>query len=127
MDKYYTPDISEFYVGFEVECYNSAYKKYNEPEWIKIILNEGNDFESLEEGLLKKHLRVKYLDKKDIKELGFEQGKLPYQFFDGIHKLVYLENNKTSIIHIADDCFLFYGVIKNKSELRKLLIQLGIS
>lgn len=126
-NKYYTPDISEFYVGFEyeelVEDNDLLY------HWEKVKVYQCCEFDFIEDNLEHKNgdeIRVKYLDKDDIKELGFKEGKLPYQFFDGIHKLVYLGDNKISITHEADDCYLFYGVVKNKSELRKLLTQLGI-
>lgn len=127
--KYYTPVVEEFYVGFEYE-YLTVDSKWIKDTFMSIKPEdtEQMDFSTIE-SILKKcptELRVKYLDKEDILSLAWEQGKLPYQFFDGIHMLVVLDHHRISITHTADDQCLFYGEIKNKSELRILMKQLGI-
>lgn len=90
-------------------------------------------------------IRVKYLDKEDIESLGWVfkdkcQWDIPftYSFSDigigevdnvkGGWKLIYSKYGWCSIIK---DCYgevsHFRGVIKNKSELKKLMVQLGIN
>jgi len=56
-----------------------------------------------------------------LKELGFEQGELPYQFFDGIYKLIRITDTKISITHVADDQCIFYGEIANLEHLKFIL------
>jgi len=118
-DKYYTPSIEEFHVGFEYESTTSPTKE----DWYKAVINNVDD---LYDVFSYSNARVKHLDREDIESLGWAVGRLPWQYFDGIHNLVYLKNNKYSINHIADEVCLFYGTIKNKSELKVLLKQLGI-
>lgn len=130
MSEYYTPTIEEFHVGFEYEinvdgCWEDTVEDFE--GWYKYKFKVGNCFRELydiEENI--NNIRVKYLDSSDIESFGFKQGILPYQFFDGVHKLIILENNRISIEHIADECYLFYGKIKNKSELEAVLKMLEI-
>jgi len=56
-----------------------------------------------------------------LRELGFEQGELSYQFFNGIYKLIRLTDTKISITHVADDCYVFYGEIYNIENLKFIL------
>ena len=76
--------------------------------------------------------RIKYLDSEDIESLGLERD---FERMYGDYKLAYLMPDKfcldyfpnTSYIYISDlDGDLFRGTIKNKSELKKLLTQLGV-
>lgn len=74
-NKYYTPSIEEFHVGFEFE-YNP------EPEglnfWGEYQIHSTSDFKPVKDGNtieqdLKKNLfRVKYLSKEDIESLGWK-------------------------------------------------------
>ena len=91
-----------------------------------------------------KQFRVKYLDRKDIESLGFEfshnyadfpeSGFLnELQIKDKLQYLLYYNvNNQKLRIERIFNCgtgkndYLFNGIIKNKSELIKLLKQLGI-
>jgi len=74
INKYYTPDITEFKVGFKYEYY-SDYAKI----WKSYILKL-DDYKStqmseswfIEEVLELKNIRVKHLDKEDIESLGWE-------------------------------------------------------
>lgn len=61
MDKYYVPDLSEFYVGFE---YESKCPITN--VWVKFIFKEDTHF------MCKKDVRVKFLNKSDIESEGFK-------------------------------------------------------
>ena len=72
--KYYTPEISEFFVGFEYE-----YRFFTHSEWESSIFEsevgeiECNPFDNIEYLLQEKNIRVKYLDSEDIESLGFEK------------------------------------------------------
>ena len=154
MAKYYTPDISEFHVGFE-------YERMNGYDWecSEIILsdfsgmycnrNEENEFDEI--ALHLREVRVKYLDVKDIESFGFTHTTSlnGYQENFRIEKLfrrlnedydstmwvnVYLQYapdiHRVAISGDISDGTMgekfFEGIIKNKSELKRLLIQLNI-
>lgn len=130
-NKFYVPDISEFYVGFEFE---EEFKQLN-------------------------RVRVKYLDSEDLNELGFMDDKTQeydrkylYRYvgvFDSKRKnhsfkqKVYIDHmikdsaigdRRTVIYEYMSNPFgveetkhtLFIGYINNKSELKKLLSMLRI-
>ena len=73
-NKYYTPTIEEFCVGFE-------YERMNGDKWCKDIISPNdlcsgrdgleNEFEEIYRKL--RDVRVKYLDKEDIESLGFKK------------------------------------------------------
>lgn len=135
--KYYTPTIEEFHVGFEFEYLNSTNNT-----WYNQIFNRGIGFEnnpSIDK------CRVKYLDKKDIESLGWKfTGKSIDIWFkkEGMffavsgghkftaYKLQYgLHDNRLKVEAFfgeESEGVLFEGIIKNKSELKKLMKQLGI-
>jgi len=124
-EKYYTPTIEEFHVGFECE--------YNDPlkgSWEKVIYTEDMFFGG-KRGLTLLEKRVKYLDREDIESLGFKLDKNASE-----KDLLNLEKDDIGITY-KQDCFLiiykfnrskeriiFDGLIKNKSELKKLMYQL---
>ena len=167
--KYYTPDISEFHVGFEYEHCHSSIRfvmldlrtgdRTNETEpkeiWGKSVFT-GNEFDvwkssfKFDDSLRDGQIRVKYSDKEDIESFGFKCEKedvlstLYSQFNRRFSMLVdngyfihigmttlsdrviltidtsvYENSEKTKVIHSIR--------IKNKSELEKLLKQLGIT
>lgn len=71
-EKYYTPELEEFHVGFEYEV-----QSIENAHWGKVICSSGfgafdDDINDLEE----ERIRVKYLDKADIESLGFKFLKL---------------------------------------------------
>jgi hypothetical protein len=82
--------------------------------------------------------RVKYLDREDIESLGWEYKETSDGGFDYYwdihtmkHSILYSERAKRMVITLWDrsrleDHTVFVGTIKNKSELKKLLKQLGI-
>lgn len=152
-NKYYTPSIEEFHVGFEYEhCHSSISfvtlnfktgEKENRTEpkkiWEKSIFS-GNEFDvwkssfrfndSLKDG----QIRVKYLDKEDIESLGFMQegdsaryrkenlNILFYALAESINPLVLTDR----VVVIKDGEYVKYsGVIKNKSELIRILKMIG--
>lgn len=130
--KYYTPSIEEFHIGFELEA--KVLLEENKCEWLPFTIKQPN-YEWMNVHVngdertysVPETVRVKYLDNEDIHNLGWEQGKLPYQFFDGVHMLIVLPHNGISITHIADEQCIFYGTIKNKSELKIIMKQLAVN
>ncbi len=155
-DKYYTPSIEEFRVGFEYE-YNSETLQYNLvdfsdpmtiPEkignevkvWNKRIFGV-TDFETMIYNIgysdRIKRYRVKYLDREDIESCGFEIIKegCPWQYMKGGCKLVtdihsdktgMPENTKVIIYQKGDEYPYFDGTIKNISELKQILTMIGV-
>lgn len=96
--KYYTPDISEFHVGFEYEVFDSKYEykveKLSETKlkvlsdpitttgWFKeayeidsfLYVEDSSDIKSnIPSYIENDKVRVKYLDREDIESLGFKE------------------------------------------------------
>ncbi len=145
-DKYYTPELSEFYVGFEYEIDDTwgSFRKVIFTEevfkdkWIPI--GSGNDRVAFDY-----KARVKKLDREDIDgliheswelktiefiednvyEFSFNKAGIDYQGFYTYSDKMISFYEKDNSEHNKLDCF-FRGTIKNKSELKKLLTQLGI-
>ncbi len=130
MEKYYTPEISEFHIGFE--CYllgmigeEDGTEKFHRK---KIIFTE-EDFNPT-------HCRVieaKYLDRTDIKELGWRlhPNKKDEEIYKLDHYTLEFSTNpmgeKFSIIwFITPKDVRFKGFLKNKSELSRVMKQLQI-
>lgn len=126
-DKYYTPEIEEFHVGFEYERCDDGYK------WFLDVYPRAAEHIKLENFL--SYTRVKYLDSDDIESLGFKQID-PHPFYT----LNRSETHWLAIQTLHDDkCLiglidkskptdwnpLFVGIIKNKSELKRTLKQIG--
>lgn len=135
MNKYYTPTIEEFHVGFE---YEEKFQTKN--EWRKTILEDVDDFKRMEVNVNDNDRRVKYLDREDIESLGFEvtndvNGGL-HPSYDRFFKegksmdYIALYNYADQWLTIHSDGepndIRFYGIIKNKSELKRILKQIGI-
>jgi len=140
-NKYYTPAIEEFHVGFEYE-YNSnntwIHKRTN-GKWLieDFYPSCGEDgdsaFHEVENMLTDNKVRVKCLDQKDIESFG-------WKYVSGNHRHsrfvlkeeweigINLENG-SNLITYFDDPFtcVFNGTTKNKSEFKKVLTQIGIS
>lgn len=145
--KYYTPTIEEFHIGFE-------YEYLDKEKWNSTIMEEFDESMTPgtiycnEDGSLGKEaakvIRVKYLDKEDIESLGWEFNdnmsvlstlyylyeKKGYDLSVWYRKegllLVIRKVNKSSDNIVVHSHTIFYGYIKNKSELKILLKQLGI-
>ena len=149
--KYYTPEISEFHVGFEYE-----YKSLQDDEWKKGICETGT--ESREDFTFRdteKHLdrrRVKHLDRSDIESLGWEynhkmareehnyepidcweisidttENKEKYYTLFIYKEKLYVEHHEYQNSVGRTEEGLFKGTIKNKSELKTLLKWLKIN
>src|SRR6056297_302162 len=77
MDKnYYTPDIEEFHVGFEYEVRNElkkdSWNNYHFDNKFLPLFTSLKDKLSIKNEIENRNIRVKYLDKEDIEDLGFE-------------------------------------------------------
>ena len=156
-NKYYTPTIEEFCEGFqyekrvntvgeEVEAYfaldGEIVKIPNyvctEEDWVRKTFSNNENQEIVE--LLKEgKIRAKYLDKEDIKSLGFIQltddcfykNLEKYKTYKGIlnPEIRILIKDNTTIYLLGENdskLDLFSGTIKNKHELKRVLTMLGI-
>ena len=128
-NKYYTPTIDEFHVGFRFEVLNNEIWEWQHMNASR--LQEIN-FDDNTNNMSK--YRVRYLDKTDIESLGFKEIiKDQYHFIgfmDGDVMLLIDDGYFIQIINKSPDgkdCYLFQGTVKNKSELVKLLKMLGIN
>jgi len=143
-NKYYTPKIEEFCVGFEYEVNGLEGIWDNgkeERKWVHTSIDDNIHQLFAETKRLKEepqNIRVKYLDKEDIESLGWECIKQ----HPGTTNF-YFERNEYSLdfdpefgdkwnLRIYDgkdyenEFNYFSGIIKNKSELEKLMKQLNI-
>ena len=130
-NKYYPPEIEEFHEGFSHE-----YKGPLDTKWHKEDFKLKGPNPNFSWFLTEGHFRVKFLDREDIESLGFEipQGGLDYIYKKSINTVDYfLITNSDYPNKIEIRCSnpswafgSFLGTIKNKSELKVLLKQLGI-
>lgn len=139
---FYTPKITEFYIGFEYEVLKGD-------NWIKCsdFSNEYEHEDSPLHGLIKdlenSKIRVRHLDPDEIISLGF--GYSGADTKDSIHwynklgnfKIINWLSDEIIINYDSENHFLwifamdkgkanqlFQGVIKNKSELNKILTKI---
>lgn len=145
---YYKPEIEEFCVGFEIQLQN-----IENAQWGEYTITENDrpsDFK-VSGDLQDDRIRIKFLDREDIESLGWrvvKSGKCPftgkeiYKFY--INEEIgfntgtnwYLENENITLnrIKITIETYGSWStskdsinlLIKNKSELKKLMIQVGI-
>ena len=130
--KYYTPDITEFHVGFEY-----LVKSIEGNRLIELDINVNHNFKYLQESITREEVLVKYLDQSDIESLGFECDDVdePYDFTGkrlfldkfniimGVNYNTHWVEIRTYFVHGEE--ILFQGNVKNKSELKKILKQIG--
>jgi hypothetical protein len=118
-NKYYIPEISEFHVGFEYES-----KTLKNDVWEHRICASIDVFEACEALKYDENIvRVKYLDRQDIEECGWNYSNLAQRFCiidesaDGVNNQGLWLYYVGSKIRIADCRFpmhqvLFFGNIK---------------
>ena len=133
-NKYYTPSIEEFRVGFEYE-YKDLAHNLKDFEWFKdSIKYDGYDYiipSYIQKWINEGNVRVKYLDKEDIESLGWKWEILETKtcikmyIFKQYHLNIDMYKSKLAI-YTNDTIKLFEGTIKNKSELQVLMKQLRI-
>lgn len=155
MKKYYTPEIEEFHVGFEYErkeypeLDSSNWVKHTFDSLNDIYGGYEGETELSEICHSNIKVRVKYLDKEDIESLGFSQKPIGYELGllsrtewgaiqgDEMIKIqtywTYDTEERENLVRIYKGTKydypyteIFRGIIKNKSELKKLLKQLKI-
>lgn len=150
-EKYYTPTIEEFHVGFEYELFsptqtvkhgNTVNIKVFQPKVLDKLTNATtfNLGKDLEQG----RVRVKYLDREDIESLGFKYEStlfssknvykkdnliLTHDFKEKTVMTFTEDPSKSEFMmkHVKDDKMSGMLHIKNISELKRLLKQLKIT
>ena len=150
MEKYYTPTIEEL-ISHVAEGENIFCEVYGTSNLLELKNNKGfknlisffNSHCSLENDKLisldESLYRIKCLDKEDIESLGFKMRTTSYDpyYIKDQYKIEYAYDKRLIISEntrmVVDKVFdypgdtLFMGIIKNKFELKKLLIQLNIN
>ncbi len=129
--KYYTPEIEEFHVGFEyqVQNYNGEFGNNILTEDMLIICpggEENNDQPFYFKRYSLDKFRVKYLNREDIVSLGWIQRD--YDTYDIEGYALELDHEYNTFIYQTGprNGTVFKGIIKNKSELKRLMQQLKI-
>src|SRR5690554_127385 len=134
---HYTPTIEEFHIGFELEYYDGdsdswkplviSKDTYDWDSWGAYHDDKTHPFSSYAK------FRVKYLDRGDIESFGYvrinfyDDGKGPASYrWEKDHVRIYLLSKQFVRIEYDSGVPLFEGTIKNKSELKRILVQLGI-
>ena len=142
MEKHYSPEIEELYLGIEYQQFSHLNGRWENRlldynRFMTILDEENNDWSE-------HHIRIKYLDKEDIESLGFklfnireDRESIWCQFkhisddLTQIHcqlGLKFINKNKGVRINLSTRYDGHIGIIiKNKSELKKLLKQLCIT
>jgi len=143
VDKYYTPSIEEFHIGFIFEGYNTTSNYPNNDEWVEFKLELGlsEQWNRIEDYINNNQIRIKYLDNEDIKDLGYliDEWFISKGRYGGTYKIKLSDigfGKKISIYtkdfvrdgsgNYEELCIIYRLSIKNKSELKVLLKQLGI-
>jgi hypothetical protein len=136
---FYTPEISEFKIGFEFE---SCYAGFNgATDWQKITLGLTHTWfwDAYKEDAVDTEFRVKYLDRNDLEELNIPHNEWFTGFkYSGQYKITIKEGltPRVTVIcknHVRDgsgdyeELTLIHDLhVKNKSEFKKLLNRLNI-
>lgn len=148
-NKYYISDIEELHIGYEFEKYEPAnpsmdYLGHYYASWDKRrIINPWDILAVTRANII---IRTKYLDKEDIESLGYRQLSYGYQVYS--KDTIGFKKDNFTLVYDAPSHILFFfevvkenngiplesylfqtrffGNIKNKSELKKLMKQLNI-
>jgi len=97
-------------------------------EWTKVIILNSSDLDVFLFRYINfdTEFRVKYLDREDIEELGWVvNSRKDYTFNDYYMHWNTGDNPKWMEI-VKGEEYIFKGVLKNKSELKVIMKQLGI-
>lgn len=141
-NKYYTPELEEFHIGFEYEIiYDDEIKPaiFNAFDMMGILRPDTkNTLGGIMWKIRDRRVRVKFLDSEDIESLGFKY-LINMSLFCTYKKdnyYIYEHPSKNHYFIITDgvwrgdipqpDNAIFEGTVKNKSELVKLFKQLNI-
>lgn len=141
--KYYVPKIEELHYGFDYEHLPMRYLWYLQgcglkDEWIEETFygGSGNDGESevheIERLIEDKAIRIKHLDRSDLESLGWKNTSLAKsketQYYN-IGEISLHHNGDIIVIHEKEcewDSCIFRGTIRNRSELKRILAQIGV-
>lgn len=135
-NKYYTPELNEFFDKFEYEFFDFVWKK---------SIFDFRDLEVIDDEIREDKIRVKHLDREDIESLGWHKHQETYFSFENkkikshsneyfLNEILVLSNSY--FLEITDFCIIiqdydyeviFKGTIKNKSELKKIMQMLNIN
>lgn len=147
MEKFYTPSIEEFHVGFEYE-----WDKNGSDNWEKKTFDVNWYLDRFEEEVHNERIRVKSLDREDIELEGWEIDEVSSSYGGAFRFVINgglwpknnmrgvwmdADKNNTTKIEISSttDGYnidgpnytkVFQGTIKNLSEFRRITKQLNI-
>jgi hypothetical protein len=122
-DKYYTPSIEEFHVGFEYIDSNKNEifdglddSDYNELLYIDWAIKNTDN------------IKVKYLDSEDLESLGYQRTTkgedIIWRNPNNISVIIEAGYKNGYIIHNGTSTFR--GIVRNKSELKQVLRMLRV-
>lgn len=131
--KYYTPEIESIHVGFE-------YEHWNRNIWAKCKISGieelGYFIAYCEQQLIPERIRVKYLDQEDIEAEGWDpiipdekddKDTLKFKIDDSDRTLQVWYRTLEPTVEIKQlGKVIFWGTIRNRSELKRIMQQLGI-
>jgi hypothetical protein len=140
---YYTPTLDEFHCGFECEIFENdewhrctlGYRKSKIAQLRGMLQASVGSFGqtiTIDSDTLMTNLRVRFLSKRDLQSLGFilsgtSQCITTFEGYEHQVKL-YETGNSAPTVQIIDreDSDCFYGQVRNISELKRILRQVGV-
>ena len=138
-NKYYTPSIRELlsFIVNEGYCYGKTLKEEDNP--CLVIVDNLVEFYLVNDYTEGKYIinpdnyLLKYLDEEDIKNLGFSIEWIEYNEKSFVLDNILLQLRSDNHVEIFDndikskfESVMFRGVIKNKSELKRILEQVSV-
>lgn len=139
-NKYYTPDLGELFVGYELESFDLIYGKSGEWRSNKIVC--GTHIDNISRYPKEGRVRTKYLDQFDIESLGwkFTGGQMisngRKDFKKGNWLLIFRTKDHTINLILTDDSpeekyaitsGTYRGECKSINELRNIMKYLNIN
>lgn len=139
-NKYYTPELSEFHVGFNWQMKDPT----NPGLWIDQVTSKLDYLEALDSLIKSGEIRVKLLDHSDILAAGWkshpkhEKDDIRNYYYDSemyannytkADDYLYFDNEGRLIIELNRGDYygkVFVGTIKNASELNRIMKQVRI-
>ncbi len=137
-NKYFTPEISDLYIGYECEKNCNIIGVHStevEQVWLSYTIHYDRDFTNIESDIV--DYRVPYLTKEQIEAEGWEltndlggQFKkenyiLNFDYTTGLYRLNICKSETKNNMYLPDK-FLFYGFCKDINTFRKIIKLLGI-
>jgi len=138
---YYTPSPEEFHLGFVFEAkkgsglINDVHYEEGQ-EWKETVVQQGDFFHTINP----EHVRVKRLDRDDILELEWKPNVFrevasdtqytfprdPFRIIGSPIRLNVLNEWIEITSEYSSIYTIFHGILKNKSELKRVMQQVGI-